>query len=441
MCCREISKNCYSKFSLAFHYNERLRLGHKTFKRPYGCLQQLLLIISGTVEINPGPINLKFPCGNCNGAVKKKDNSIACDSCNKWYHKDCLSMGDQVFNCYTKNENLDWICTNCALNDISYTLFDSSFSSIESDAPTCNIQRKKAKNLRISVMNFQSLWNKRILLERYLKDKSIDIVIGSESHLSANILNSEILPDTYTATRNDRNDGYGGVIIIYKKELLVEENPFKFTGNDTVSIKVETFEKPVIFCACYRSPNNDNDSNTNIINNLLSICQKYKNNPIWIGGDFNLPDIDWTSNNIVDHQNPKKLNEDFLAMFDQCNLTQHVDFSTRKNSTLDLLFTNRPTFVINCEPVPGISDHDTSVLADIICHPQKIKPIRRKINCWNRADIVSLRVDVDHGMRQFFETETVETPINDLWVKFKNILLKAQEKHVPTKSTRETCPY
>ena len=145
-------------------------------------------------------------------------------------------------------------------------------------------------------------------------------MIGSESHLSANILNSEILPDTYTATRNDRNDGYGGVIIIYKKELLVEENPFKFTGNDTVSIKVETFEKPVIFCACYRSPNNDNDSNTNIINNLLSICQKYKNNPIWIGGDFNLPDIDWTSNNIVDHQNPKKLNEDFLAMLDQCNL-------------------------------------------------------------------------------------------------------------------------
>ena len=145
LCCREISKNCYSKFSLAFHYNERLRLGHKTFKRPYGCLQQLLLIISGTVEINPGPINLKFPCGNCNGAVKKKDNSIACDSCNKWYHKDCLSMGDQVFNCYTKNENLDWICTNCALNDISYTLFDSSFSSIESDAPTCNIQRKKSE--------------------------------------------------------------------------------------------------------------------------------------------------------------------------------------------------------------------------------------------------------------------------------------------------------
>ena len=47
------------------------------------------------------------------------------------------------------------------------------------------------------------------------------------------------------ATRNDRKDGYGGVIIIYKDTLLVEELP---TNNEAeiVSIKVASFEKPVI---------------------------------------------------------------------------------------------------------------------------------------------------------------------------------------------------
>ena len=40
---------------------------------------------------------------------------------------------------------------------------------------------------------------------------------GSESHLYPNIMNSEILPENYTAASNDPNDGYSEVIVIYKK--------------------------------------------------------------------------------------------------------------------------------------------------------------------------------------------------------------------------------
>ena len=137
---------------------------------------------------------------------------------------------------------------------------------------------------------------------------------------------------------------------------------------------------------------------------MLPICKKYEDNPIWMGVDFNLPDVHWLSNNIIGHQYPKKLNEDFLDVFEHAKHTQIVEFSTRKNATLDLLF----TFIVNCEPSPGFSDHDTSILGNIFCHPQKIKPVQRKINCWSRADIESLRTEVRNGITILLEPKLLK---------------------------------
>ena len=404
---------------------------------------QLLLLLSGTVEVNPGPIRRtpKFPCGECKRAVANSVKSIACDNCQKWYHLKCIPMGDQVFDCYAKDEDLEWICSYCALKDISSTLFDTSISSDESFDCTTNISKKKSKQLRITICNFQSLWNKSNILKKYLTTNNIDILLGSETHLSNNIMNSEILPPNYTAVRKDRNDGYGGVIIIYKTDLLVEE--IHHQKGELVSIRIETHEKPIILTACYRSPNNSSQANHELIEGLRQIYQKHKNIPIWFGGDFNLPDIDWSSKNIIGHQYSKKLNEEFLDIFDSVKLTQIVEFTTRKKATLDLLLTNRPGLIKNIEPTSGFGDHDTAIVADILCHPQKIKPIRRKVNIWKRADLETLKKDVSEGMSELITSETTDSPINHLWLRFKDILLKSQSKHVPTKmtSTRYSQPW
>ena len=139
--------------------------------------------------------------------------------------------------------------------------------------------------------------SKKRYLDRTVHQNDIDILIGSESHLSCNIENSEFLPENshYLASRKDRNkDGKGGVIIIYKDTLLVEELPTEQA--EIVSIKVESFEKPVIFTACYRPPKCTDDYNTKLIKGITNITKKYKLNPHWICGDFNLPDICWESN-------------------------------------------------------------------------------------------------------------------------------------------------
>ena len=83
-------------------------------------------------------------------------------------------------------------------------------------------------------INFQSIWNKHVLLKHHLPANNIDILIGSEFHLSPNISNSEFLPDDYTAVRDDRKDDSVGVIIVYKKHLMVEEITTNYNNGDFV---------------------------------------------------------------------------------------------------------------------------------------------------------------------------------------------------------------
>ena len=164
---------------------------------------------------------------------------------------------------------------------------------------------------------------------------------------------------------------------------------------------------------------------------------------MWIGGDFNLPDIDWSTNSICSHQYPTKLNDEFLETFDTSNLQQIVNFGTRKDKTLDILLTNRSQLLKNCESLPGFGDHDTAVLADIFCHPQKLKRIQRKIYLWTRANLAELRNDIRNELQQLESSVTSEPSINNLWTSMKSILLTAQDKHVPSKltSTRYSQPW
>ena len=158
---------------------------------------------------------------------------------------------------------------------------------------------------------------------------------------------NEILPPEYSAVRKDRDDGYGGVIIIYKRSLIVEEI-HHHKSTEIVSIKLETKNNPTIISSCYRPPNCSLQTNESLTNEINALCKKFKNNPIWIGGDFNLPDIDWMTNSIISHKNSTEVNQLYLDTFENRNLVQIVDFTTRVNSLLDLVLTNRPGLLVQC---------------------------------------------------------------------------------------------
>ena len=67
----------------------------------------------------------------------------------------------------------------------------------------------------------------------------------------------------------------------------------------------------------------------------------------------------------------KKLNRSFLDTFKDCLLEQIVNFPTRKNKTLDLFITNKPSLVSKCKPLPGLSGHDIVMTDNKIMHTTK----------------------------------------------------------------------
>ena len=65
-----------------------------------------------------------------------------------------------------------------------------------------------------------------------------------------------------------------------------------------------------------------------------------------------------------------------------------VDFPTRGDNTLDLIFTSHPSYQERCKPLPPISaksDHDI-VLFDSAHQPVRARPKRRTINLCKKAD-------------------------------------------------------
>ena len=165
-----------------------------------------------------------------------------------------------VYDCYTKNSKLEWECCNCAIRSISFSLFNHP---VDNDhllsSPICssspNITTKKAKQLRTMTINFQSIQGKKEELELALVENNIDVIFGCKTHLDPCIHDSKFLPLNYTRTcfRRDRKDGWGGVIIIVKNELIAEQVTSSMLS-EIVAVKITSHRQPIIIAACYRPP-------------------------------------------------------------------------------------------------------------------------------------------------------------------------------------------
>ena len=431
----------------------------------------LLLLRSGDVELNPGPRGRrpKFPCALCERACRWGQRAIACDTCDGWYHIECLCMGSAVYG-YLGLSNVSWTCCQCGMPNFSSSLFDSTttvssnrFASLDSEDDVSNsssahsaglnlgsplhasspvsgsVRARPAmpEKLRLMVINFQSIKNKKDLLGVMLED-NFDVIIGTETWLNPDIEDSEILPPTHKAFRRDRVDGYGGVILIFKQDLVVRELPMSDSVEFLIA-QVECKSKcPVIVGVFYRPPNTGIDYMNGLCDSITQVVTQNQACPLWIGGDINLPDIDWETNSLIGYSTTRLINNTFIECLEHNNLDQIVSFPTRGNKTLDILTTNRPSLVNACSPMPGISDHDTAVLAEVDCSPKRDKPVRRKLYMWGRANLEQLKEYVQREVHAYVGNYSTSTPVQNLWDGFKSIIESSLSRFVPSKfsSTR-----
>ena len=109
-------------FSLCCPLNDRRRAAHSFFKIGrlfslflfhFSCpsrallrlLILLLLLMSGNVHPNPGPI---FPCSVCAGNVTWRGKSLQCCACSKWVHLRCSQLSLSQFRALGSSHS--WSC-------------------------------------------------------------------------------------------------------------------------------------------------------------------------------------------------------------------------------------------------------------------------------------------------------------------------------------------
>ena len=84
---------------------------------------------------------------------------------------------------------------------------------------------------------------------------------------------------------------------------------------------------------CYHAPSYSKKQSKILLKEIVGLINKSKKCRIWIGGDLNLPDIDWETSS---HQYSNDISERFIEVTNHCYLEQLVTFLTRGSNTLDL---------------------------------------------------------------------------------------------------------
>ena len=137
--------------------------------------------------------------------------------------------------------------------------------------------------------------------------------------------------------------------------------------------------------AYYRPP-----SANNTLLGLEQSLQKLRNSNsvVWLGGDFNLPNIDW-EDNAVKPDTQVGLGNSLLDICSDLGRTQMNNQPTRRENILDL--TNSPTLVRHMEMIPGIGDHDSAIKADSMIKPMVSQCKPRKIYQYHKGDMTALK--------------------------------------------------
>jgi hypothetical protein len=198
--------------------------------------------------------------------------------------------------------------------------------------------------------------------------------------------------------------------------------------------------KPLYVGSYYR-PTYDKPEPLQELNISLSKLSKNGSLPnVLLGGDFNLPDIEWENNTIK--SNPQygyKVNRLLLDTLEEHGLHQCVRKPTRLNNILDLIVTTNPDLVDEVQVYPGMSDHRV-VTAVLNIKAKHSKQPPRKVFQFRKMNINEIKKEANEFQESFIKSninETVSPTVDTIWLNFKTKVNEMLQKHVPQTTVRQ----
>ena len=124
-----------------------------------------------------------------------------------------------------------------------------------------------------------------------LAQTSLDILGLSETWLTSDILDSEILIQGYSILRKDRNSGKqgGGIVVFVRDNLHISlRSDLSIDGIEAVWIELKRPKwKPMVIGSIYRPPDEDADQSITAMDSMLHVIDMSKTELV-ILGDFNI---------------------------------------------------------------------------------------------------------------------------------------------------------
>ena len=441
----------------------------------------LVLLLSGDIESNPGPTHAQhvldhsqetvFPCGSCHLPVTWQCRGVECDSCSCWYHADCQNISESMYDRFGSDAGgiFTWICLAC--NNINVTTnsnksldsFETSnpFHPLTSSPNTENItkktpmhtstpkQRKEkvkkrpstkkpTRSLKVLVINCRSLVDKKHGYEHLIHSTKADVIIGTESWLKPKHYDNEIFdPDMgYTPYRRDRiGQNGGGVFIAVRSSIIAQEVVELQTDCENLWVKINIVGSKSLLIGAYYKPQEHDTHSLQEFTKSLNLASQTNCN-IWVGGDFNMPKMDWENMRPTVDCRHQLFYREFIETLHDNNMHQMVDTPTRDKHILDLFLTNNPSQICNTTVIPGLSDHDT-VQVEANISPKHISQKPRQISLYSKADWDGLKTTMTEYHKHMLQHNKYHSlSTQDLWDDFTNTLQNACNKYIPTKTAR-----
>ena len=193
--------------------------------------------------------------------------------------------------------------------------------------------------------------------------------------------------------------------------------------------------KSIYFGSYYRPNKSDLVSIEELNVSLLKMGTTLHKNNVILAGDFNAPDVDWTSP--LDSDKLSFASKKLLEVFDDHDLNQFVKEPTRRQGDsqhiLDLVLSNNKDIIGKVKVIDGISDHDI-VLFNVRASCQRKRNVKRKVYIKKKADCQRIKRELQ-SLAETQAPDTDDASVDEKWNYFEENIRRIMDTCIPHKMT------
>lgn len=273
--------------------------------------------------------------------------------------------------------------------------------------------------------------NKLVALHNLVTSFDTHIIAITETWLTTNVLDAELLPGRFQVYRKDRCEtcpskrGGGLLLGIDHKHPSKRRDDLEGDGEILVCELTCRSRTKIALVLCYRPPSSDRNAFNNSLEQTLDmVSSQYQH--VCLLGDFNLPEINWLDSSFS-ALSPSEL--EFIRIVNSNCLSQLNSFPSNVHGNfLDLIFATDNDLLCDFEILDSVYPTDHNVLSFTMkLYHKACQSLERSVYNYKRADIVLL----NSLLNQISLDAVISDGVDAIWSTFNDQVMSAIEQSVP----------